>query len=80
MLSAEARTVHGQRPNGPQRDVGLKFLPNELDGPHLVTEWSMRAQGRQSSPAEPESRSQEGPRQGETLDFVLGSTSRPKRL
>jgi hypothetical protein len=50
---------------------GSGSLRDESDGPRLEAGRSARAQGWQSSPAAPESRSRDGPhRGGEILGFV----------
>jgi hypothetical protein len=69
VLSAQARTVRGQGPDGTRQGSGS--LPDGLDGPRLKVGRSARAQGRRSSPVMSESRSREGPRRGgEILGFV----------
>jgi hypothetical protein len=62
--STEARTVRGQRPDGPRPGTGAGV-------PCLTAGRSACAQGRRRSPAAPGSRSREGPRRGgENLGVV----------
>jgi hypothetical protein len=49
VLSAEARTVRCQGPDGPWPGVEVGVLPDVPDCPHIVAEQSTRAQRRQSS-------------------------------
>jgi hypothetical protein len=57
VLSAEARTICGQGPDGPRPGAGLASLPDEPDGTRVC-------RGQRSSTAAPGSRSREGPRRG----------------
>jgi hypothetical protein len=59
VLSAEARTVHVQGPDGPQPGAGAGSLPDGPDGPCLEASDVQR-----SLPAMPGSHSREGFRQG----------------
>jgi hypothetical protein len=43
VLSAEARMVHGQGPDGPRPGAGAGSLPNGPDGPRLVARQSEHA-------------------------------------
>jgi hypothetical protein len=44
VLSAEAQTVQGRRPNGPRLGTEARVFIDELDGPRLMAGWSARAQ------------------------------------
>jgi hypothetical protein len=57
VLSAQARTVRGQGPDGPRPGTGARV-------PCLTAGRSARTQRRRKSPAAPGSRSREGPRRG----------------